>query len=334
VTDWKRSAVLPVLVEGLGAATYVGWVMASQTTESDRLAVLVDGRLRAVASAHVRPTPDAGLPRAPWFRASVHVWRLPAVSNLLGAVFKERAPGMPVTFMQVFQALAHRGIPVFVVGGAVRDAVQGRTDIKDIDMAYGCSAAEMRRVAAAEGWPVAYTSPNGLVQLGEQKAKFALEGKSLNGFNSDVADFAEPRVCGCDLTRELSVRDFTCNSLFYDPLNGTVLDPSGVGVADARARRLRIPVAQESWSEWVRGNPTKLLRYWKMVSRDYSAADAVTRAFILATAQREFRRSRSVYFSLARCKAYVGFMDASDAAKFRKAVEADLGRDFRWTYFG
>jgi len=58
---------------------------------------------------------------------------------------------------------------------------------------------------------------------------------------------------------------------------------------------LRIPVPFEEdqteekryakWNLWVKGNPTKLLRYWKFIAKSYKAVDDRTREFIIQKTQ-------------------------------------------------
>ena len=64
-------------------------------------------------------------------------------------------PGLGgVTYNDVFRILETEGVPVFVVGGAVRDAVQGVENIKDIDVSFGCASDDFVDIAKRNGWQV------------------------------------------------------------------------------------------------------------------------------------------------------------------------------------
>jgi tRNA nucleotidyltransferase/poly(A) polymerase len=82
-------------------------------------------------------------------------------------------------------------------------------------------------------------------------------------------------------------RDFTMNALFYDPLNRSIIDIYGTGVVDTIEQNLRIPADRTKWDEWLKGNPSKLLRYWKFLSRkgrQYKPVDLETRDFMIQEA--------------------------------------------------
>jgi hypothetical protein len=38
----------------------------------------------------------------------------------------------------------------------------------------------------------------------------------------------------------VAYRDFTCNAIYYDPVNEVIIDPSGYGVSDCQAHALRL----------------------------------------------------------------------------------------------
>lgn len=131
--------------------------------------------------------------------------------------------------MEVIRQAAPAGMPVYLVGGAVRDVLLGRP-IHDLDFALpGRAIAIARRIADALGaafFPldrerdtgrVLYDPPGGAARL--------------------CLDFAALR--GPDLESDLRDRDLTLNAIAID-LNDpqTLIDPLG-GVNDLRARRLR-----------------------------------------------------------------------------------------------
>jgi hypothetical protein len=70
-----------------------------------------------------------------------------------------------------------------------------------------------------------------------------------------------------DLFEENICHDFCCNSLYYDPQNLVVYDPTGWGVHDCFRRLLRIPVPRSQWFDWARVRALILFR----VSRGLTA---------------------------------------------------------------
>jgi putative nucleotidyltransferase with HDIG domain len=121
-----------------------------------------------------------------------------------------------------------------LVGGAVRDARLGRVrrDGIDLDLAVPSGALTLAR-------RIAERARGTLVPLDDERgtARIVLAA----GGRLDIADFRAPTLEG-----DLAARDFTVNALAV-PIRGllrdgraTIVDPTG-GLADLRARRLRLP---------------------------------------------------------------------------------------------
>ncbi len=137
---------------------------------------------------------------------------------------------------------AERGVRLWPVGGAVRDALLGRS-IHDWDFAVERDALGLARAVAdalgGDFYPLDAERDTGRVILTtESGARMEL-------------DFAVLR--GETLEADLAARDFTVNALALGE-NGVVVDPTG-GRDDLQARRVR------AVSEWVfRDDPLRLLR--------------------------------------------------------------------------
>lgn len=141
----------------------------------------------------------------------------------------------------ILQGLNDKGHQCLIMGGAVRDAKLGLRP-KDIDIeVYGISYEELMR----------YLSDHGKVDLVGQKFGVIV----FNAFNSEVKyDFSIPRrenkigVGHKDFTIELDSnltieeaamrRDFTMNSIAYDPIGNKLYDPFG-GLDDIKSRIIR-----------------------------------------------------------------------------------------------
>jgi poly(A) polymerase len=143
--------------------------------------------------------------------------------------------------LRTTDALHKAGFQAFVVGGAVRDLLVGRTP-KDFDVATNATPDEVRRVIrrsriigrrfqivhALCGEDVVEVSTFRALQGGGDDDQAADEHGRLirdNVFGSQEEDALR--------------RDFTANALFYDPRREEVWDYFD-GVGDIRARRLRM----------------------------------------------------------------------------------------------
>lgn len=135
--------------------------------------------------------------------------------------------------LEIARVMAAAGHRVWVVGGAVRDAILGRP-IKDVDLV---SAALPDEVEALFERTLAVGKSFGIVVI------------VLGGHEIELATFREergysdrrrPDEIRYARTPEVDARrrDFTCNALFLDPLTGEIADPSG-GLEDLRAGVLR-----------------------------------------------------------------------------------------------
>ncbi len=133
------------------------------------------------------------------------------------------------------------GVPVYLVGGAVRDALL-KTPTHDLDFAVQGNALRVaRRVADQLGgayYPLDQETETGRVVLTREDN------------TRDMLDFAALR--GPDLESDLRDRDFTINAIAVDAREPQIVyDPLG-GAADLYAKRLRACSAQSLESDPVR----------------------------------------------------------------------------------
>ncbi len=167
-------------------------------------------------------------------------------------------------------ALRHAS-PVYLVGGAIRDAALGRT-VADLDLA--CAGA--RTLAAA----VARAFKGTLVTLDPDNAVYRLILPPARGRALKQIDVAE--ILGRDIGEDLGRRDFTVNAVALElrpalppsiPESG-FLDPRG-GLADLRRGILRVEDDKR-----FRADPLRLLRAFRVAAQADLTVDAQTLAFI------------------------------------------------------
>ena len=161
----------------------------------------------------------------------------------------------------LFEALDVKGGATKLVGGAVRDLALG-LDAADLDLATRLlpdeviarlSAARIKAVPTgiAHGTVTAVTSGT-VVEVTTLRSDVATDGRRATvAFTTDWA---------ADAAR----RDFTINALYAEPLDGTIIDPTGEGEADLAARRVRFigaPLAR------IAEDHLRILRFFRFHAR-------------------------------------------------------------------
>jgi poly(A) polymerase len=135
----------------------------------------------------------------------------------------------------VMAALAEAGARAWFVGGCVRDGLLGRR-VEDIDIATDAPPERVTEIATAAGLRAVPTGiEHGTVTVIAGHRPF-----EVTTLRRDVAtDGRRATVAFTDRTEEdAGRRDFTMNAL-YATAAGEVLDPTGEGLTDLAARRVR-----------------------------------------------------------------------------------------------
>jgi len=135
----------------------------------------------------------------------------------------------PSPLKPLLRGLCEEGIPIYVVGGMVRDQLLGR-ESKDLDILVMAPGRAPGLLEQAE-------------QLGMRSFPLDIERGIFRGiYRGWIVDFTEPRAP--TIGEDLAARDFTIDALAVpittDSLEsgGTVLDPTG-GVGDLSLRLIR-----------------------------------------------------------------------------------------------
>lgn len=183
--------------------------------------------------------------------------------------------------LKVTRTLAEKGFAAFIVGGAVRDLLLGR-EPKDFDIATDAEPDQVRdlfrrsRIIGRRFQIVHVYCGADTLEVTTFRAHTP-QGEN----NEDSAD----RVTAADgvILRDnvfgsqeddAARRDFTVNSLYYDPIKEEVWDWHG-GVADARAKVLRMigdPATR------FREDPVRMLRAARFAAKLDFRIDPATRA--------------------------------------------------------
>ena len=170
---------------------------------------------------------------------------------------------------RIAERLSERGYRAWLVGGAVRDLALG-IEPQDADL---CSAAHPEEVEALFDRTHAVGKAFGTVLVLVDDIRVQVTTFRSEGAYSDARRPDEVRY-GTSLEEDARRRDFTCNALFLDPLDGELADPEG-GLADLEAGRLRcVGDARERFAE----DGLRLLRLARFAARFDLAVEEPTLA--------------------------------------------------------
>ncbi|MCX7593866.1 MAG: CCA tRNA nucleotidyltransferase [Fischerella sp.] len=178
--------------------------------------------------------------------------------------------------------------PAYMVGGAVRDAILGRTrEYLDLDFVIPSNAVKVARQIATH-----YKAGFVLLDSERQIARVV--------FPHATADFAQQE--GDSLEADLHRRDFTVNAIAYNPHTQEIIDPLQ-GCADIKKHLLRM-VSPANLAD----DPLRLLRAYRQASQLDFTIETATQAAIRTLA------SHIVKVAPERVRVELGYMLASSQA--------------------
>jgi len=166
------------------------------------------------------------------------------------------------TTLQALKDIQKAGGKGIVVGGAVRDAILGK-QAKDTDIeVYGIPGEDLQKILEKYGKVNFVGKQFGIYKawLDGKEMDFSLPrkekktGTGHQGFDVEV----DPSMSYADAS---SRRDFTINTLGYDPIDETLYDPHG-GLSDLKDRRIRM-----ANKDAFRDDPLRVLRMAQFASR-------------------------------------------------------------------
>ena len=158
---------------------------------------------------------------------------------------------LPDTLLKVCEAIAQRGGRAVVVGGFVRDHLLGLIS-KDVDIeVFGLPGPALEETLEEFGTVITVGRAFGVYKVKGLEADLALPRRDSKvapghrGFEVTVDE-------GLEFAEAARRRDFTINSIGYDPLTRTWLDPYN-GVADLEAGMLRATDVTQFAEDPLRG---------------------------------------------------------------------------------
>ena len=138
---------------------------------------------------------------------------------------------IPSDIKKIYKAFKSSGKQLFVVGGAVRDAILGKSP-KDFDLATDAKPDEVIKIAKKNKMKA--------VDVGGKKFGVVLVGgHEIATFRKDIGKGRRPSAVDyTDIKGDVMRRDLTINALFYDIGKGNIVDLVG-GIADLKKKKIR-----------------------------------------------------------------------------------------------
>lgn len=129
---------------------------------------------------------------------------------------------VPSDILQIKDVFVKNGFKLFVVGGAVRDAVLGKTP-KDWDLATDATPDQVEEMMGKAGFRTLPTGKNfGVINVFTDEdeyeiATFRKDSSTGDGRRPDSVEFTT-------IDQDVKRRDLTCNALFYDIDTNEIVD--------------------------------------------------------------------------------------------------------------
>ena len=186
------------------------------------------------------------------------------------------APGP--RYIDLIEEIHNRGYETFVVGGTVRDVLR-QAPGKDVDLVTTMPLLRAQDVLRQMYGTAAVPRPlplaalrNGHLKLGGSRVAedafidfCVFKHSSIGTRNAIFSD---------DFEFDTANRDFACNSVYYDPINDVLIDPSGYGIDDAEEQVLRLVASTELRSPYQLGQV--VVRLFKFVSRGMALHESLS----------------------------------------------------------
>ena len=155
---------------------------------------------------------------------------------------------IPSDIVKIHKAFKKNGKKLYVVGGAVRDAILGKSP-KDYDLATDAKPDEVLMIAKDTGMKT--------VEVGKSFGVVMVGGHEIATFRKDIGKGRRPSsVDYTDIEGDVKRRDLTINALFYDIDKKEIVDLVG-GIADLKKKNIRtVGNASERFDE----DPLRKLR--------------------------------------------------------------------------
>lgn len=143
----------------------------------------------------------------------------------------------PLELLQLFLILMPFSNNIFLVGGCVRDLLLNNSP-SDFDLVCDIDLDLISNELSKNGWKINEAGKQFLVMIA---SKNDMQFEIANYRNdSNYSDGRRPdSVSIATINEDFLRRDFTINSLYYNPINDVLLDPSTKGLNDLKDKVIR-----------------------------------------------------------------------------------------------
>lgn len=163
--------------------------------------------------------------------------------------------------LQLFLMVYNASSQTYLVGGCVRDMLLGRTP-KDYDIVTDADVEALKPIFLENGWEVNAVGENFLVYaVSKHHQQFEIANfRKENGFT----DGRRPdSVSIGTLEEDAARRDFTVNSIYYNPITNTFIDPNN-GRKDLLNKTLRF-IGQPK--DRIKEDYLRVFRFFRFLSK-------------------------------------------------------------------
>jgi tRNA nucleotidyltransferase/poly(A) polymerase len=137
---------------------------------------------------------------------------------------------IPADIKKIHKLFKKNRKQLYVVGGAVRDAILGNTP-KDFDLVTDAKPDEVLKIAKQGGFKT--------VEVGKSFGVVVVNGHEIATFRKDIGKGRRPdAVDFTDIKGDVKRRDLTINALFYDIDKHDIVDLVG-GIKDLKKKQIR-----------------------------------------------------------------------------------------------
>ena len=156
---------------------------------------------------------------------------------------------IPSDIKKIYKVFKKSGKQLYVVGGAVRDAILGKSP-KDFDLATDAKPDEVLKIAKDNGLHAVDVG-------GKSFGVVEVNGQEVATFRKDIGKGRRPTAVDyTDIKGDVMRRDLTINALFYDMGKSEIVDLVG-GIADLKKKQIRtVGKAEDRFDE----DPLRKLR--------------------------------------------------------------------------
>ena len=184
----------------------------------------------------------------------------------------------------IISTLQEQGHETYIVGGAIRDLLLKRTP-KDFDISTSARPEEIRailgrrktRIIGRRFRIVHYFLGREVIEISTFRGNPDLKEQHHNGMEAEV--ITNDNSYGT-AEEDAWRRDFTVNSIFYDPSNGKVIDHTNLGIEDLKNKVVRIiGDPQTRFAE----DPIRVLRALKLVGQFGFKVEKETETAMIST---------------------------------------------------